>query len=67
MPSREWPVLCVIYMDSGRAFHVLQGQLLGHLGLLSGAVILEWPWSSVGGQCQQSEQVSRVWVNSREP
>ena len=43
------------------------GQLRRSLGLLSGAAILEQPWGSVGGQCQLSELVSRIWVNSQEP
>lgn len=45
MPSREQLVLCAIYVDSGCAFHVLQGQLLDSLGLLSGG---QSSWNGLG-------------------
>lgn len=45
----------------------LQGTAGGSLGLVLGAVMLEWPCSNVGGYRQLSEHVSRIWVKSREP
>lgn len=67
MPPHEWPV-CDGQWPGG--LFRCRGQLLSSLGLsslVSRAVVQEQPFSGVGGQCQLSEHVNRIWVSSWEP